>query len=235
MGASFVSRTVPGTLTKNQLEEKFREIQADAAHEDGNSYSGQLNMCRGLKVVNKTFDSVRLAEEWLDENCQKWECAQAVKAKNIVKVVTQKPSFNGKKDYLVHLSIHGPETYHQLKSCVTDLQGQQRTLVPADELSQEQKDNIRRLYKAFYEASQVYRTWKNEWDAKLSILQKVEQTFTEYESLSTIRSNLAENQRILKEKEQALVQYDAELCNILYPTATEDKGEVWVIGGVCAS
>jgi hypothetical protein len=60
------------------IKAQFEAYQEEAAYEDGHSYSGRLNMCPGLDITAKTFDSYDEAEEWLMDNCLKCENAKAV-------------------------------------------------------------------------------------------------------------------------------------------------------------
>jgi hypothetical protein len=68
-----VKSTKPATI-----KAQFKSYQDEAAHDDGHSYSGRLNMCPGLDITTQTFETYDEAEEWLDENCKKWENAKAV-------------------------------------------------------------------------------------------------------------------------------------------------------------
>jgi hypothetical protein len=78
MGASWQMMQVPGDKTWNEVTDLFADVQDQDLYENGHSYSGGFGMARGLKRVNQTFDSSRMAERWLQENAQKWEEALAV-------------------------------------------------------------------------------------------------------------------------------------------------------------
>jgi Zn-finger nucleic acid-binding protein len=79
MGACFDEITLDGKLTTSQVEKKFKEHQDMCDQESGQSYSGRLNMCNGLKFAHTEFESYKKAFEYLDKNCQKWENAIAVR------------------------------------------------------------------------------------------------------------------------------------------------------------
>ena len=80
MGASFNTFKVPGTLTKSEVKVRFDEAQSQDRHENGHSYSGGIGMANGLVFIGKTFPDIQVAQDWLDENAQKWGPALAVTA-----------------------------------------------------------------------------------------------------------------------------------------------------------
>lgn len=78
MGANFQTMTLAGTLTRNQVEEAFALAQDQDRYENGHSYSGGFGMATGISFPPVTFRDVRSADDWLDENCVKWEDALCV-------------------------------------------------------------------------------------------------------------------------------------------------------------
>lgn len=80
MGACFQTATLSGSKEKVKVE--FAQIQKQDLYENGHSYSGGFGMAQGLKFEYKEFDNGFEACEWLQENCQKWEHAKAVKIRN---------------------------------------------------------------------------------------------------------------------------------------------------------
>lgn len=80
MGAEFDDLDLDGTLSEREVKSRFEAYQNECAHESGNSYSGRLNMCNGLVFAQvRVFDSQNEAYEYLQNKCQKWENAIAVK------------------------------------------------------------------------------------------------------------------------------------------------------------
>lgn len=83
MGANFESVYVKGEASQAELHRFFKLEQAQCAWESGHEYSGRLNMCQGLSIVTKvSFETIKLAEDWISEHAEKWEEALAVKAKH---------------------------------------------------------------------------------------------------------------------------------------------------------
>ena len=68
-----------GELSETKLEIEFKDHQSMCASESGNSYSGRLNMCNGLDIQDRVFNSYNEAEEYITSKFQKWENAIAVK------------------------------------------------------------------------------------------------------------------------------------------------------------
>lgn len=89
MGASFNTRGYDGSLTKEQVKQKFAADQEQCRHENGHSYSGGIGMADGLEFDDtKTFDDWMAANTYLQERAQKWEAAIAVK----IKATAEKPA-----------------------------------------------------------------------------------------------------------------------------------------------
>lgn len=79
MGANFCTISIPASLPRQEVTKQFQQAQDQDRYENGHSYSGGLGMASGLKFEDKTFPSVREAEDYLMDACVKWEEARAVK------------------------------------------------------------------------------------------------------------------------------------------------------------
>lgn len=80
MGADIDTLEVKSTKV-SAVQKEFKAYQKEAAYESGNSYSGRLNMCRGLEFTNRTFDSYDEAYTYLEAKVQKWDNALAAEFK----------------------------------------------------------------------------------------------------------------------------------------------------------
>ncbi len=81
MGAVYVERKLVDQDVKS-LKARFKELQEQAAWENGNSYSGDINMAPGLDLeLHLVFESYQDASQYLENRVQKWESALAVKYK----------------------------------------------------------------------------------------------------------------------------------------------------------
>lgn len=70
-------------LTEAYVTQYYKDQCEDAAYEDGNSYSGRINMSTGIEFHrDKYFNSLDAALDYINENAQKWENAIAVKFVN---------------------------------------------------------------------------------------------------------------------------------------------------------
>jgi hypothetical protein len=79
MGACFDSRCYNGNLTFKAIEAQFKNDQTEDRYENGHSYSGGIGMADGLELRPNTFQTQNEAWDWLQDNCQKWKAALAVR------------------------------------------------------------------------------------------------------------------------------------------------------------
>jgi hypothetical protein len=57
----------------------FEREQEQDRFENGHSYSGGIGMANGLRILQAPmFTRDKDADEWLADNCEKWEAAKAV-------------------------------------------------------------------------------------------------------------------------------------------------------------
>ena len=81
MGASYVSHSID-KCTANELSCNVDSLCQEAAHEFGHGpYSGDWGekIDKGVRHVNKTFNSYFEADIWLQDNAEKWGALLAVK------------------------------------------------------------------------------------------------------------------------------------------------------------
>ena len=79
MGCNFVSMTVDGSATEEQVAEHFRHEQDEDRYYNGHVYSGGMGMATGLTFTKKEFPNADAAHEWLENHAQKWGRALAVR------------------------------------------------------------------------------------------------------------------------------------------------------------
>lgn len=79
MGAFYNTMRRDGDLTKDQLRSVFEAAQQQDRYENGHMYSGGFGMAAGLSITDKKFTGWQEADEYLQEHCQKWENALAVR------------------------------------------------------------------------------------------------------------------------------------------------------------
>lgn len=79
MGAAYQQMKLPGSLRAAEVKLKFRDEQERDRRENGHSYSSGFGQCTSLTILSKTFTEMFLAQEWLEDNAQKWGPALAVK------------------------------------------------------------------------------------------------------------------------------------------------------------
>lgn len=83
MGVCYVDNFIEDEetpLSESDLQYAFRDSQEIDLYENGHCYSGGIGMAEGLQIVrDKKFGSFREANEWVEENAQKWGPALAVR------------------------------------------------------------------------------------------------------------------------------------------------------------
>lgn len=81
MGCNFQMTTLPGDLDEAEVRRRFQAMQDLDRYENGHSYSGGFGMADGLKIVPLPphVKDWRVLEETLDDICEKWGPAQAVR------------------------------------------------------------------------------------------------------------------------------------------------------------
>lgn len=78
MGANYQSMNVT-TTDKKAVESTFLDAQETDRYENGHSYSGGFGMATGLTFkAPEKFTSDDAADDWLQENAEKWGDALAV-------------------------------------------------------------------------------------------------------------------------------------------------------------
>lgn len=81
MGANFETITMPGNLSRAEVEKRFADAQDQDRYEHGHSYSGGMGMASGLSFEDngREFPDSASAYDYLDCTCEKWSHAIAVK------------------------------------------------------------------------------------------------------------------------------------------------------------
>jgi hypothetical protein len=259
MGATFISKTLEGNLTQNQVRDKFKEIQAQCRFEHGHdAYNGTFSTVGSIEIVTRTFDTVESAEEWLNDNCEKWASAKAVRAKD-VHVLTSTLTFPTKqvrghygshdeilssdlriicvrndKEYDVKDVIS--ETFHYAKTFRYRQNEKKRwECVPATEMKEEDKKECVRLFDAYYDALSAYNNARRGMKELVNFLQdKLLLPFDDYEKLKAFRQQASDAVKAILPVQKALLEFDEEKHKSLTSKTTRNNGEVWVIGAIAA-
>lgn len=86
MGACFDSATFKACDEKT-LTKKFSELQEGRSYDNGSdTYAGHIGIARGLTISSKSFKTVNEAEDYVQNNAQKWSSAIAVKVGDFSKI-----------------------------------------------------------------------------------------------------------------------------------------------------
>lgn len=86
MGACFDSTTFKASDEKT-LKESFSHHQECLRYDNGSdTYAGHMGIAQGISITSKSFKTVSEAEDYVEQNAQKWGPAIAVKVGDFSKV-----------------------------------------------------------------------------------------------------------------------------------------------------
>ncbi len=213
--------TLPGNLSRSEVLEKYRDRQDRDEREYGtDGYNGTFSTCRAPRFYDKSFPTVDEAITWLDDVLNKRESA-AVRAKDVRKVVAKRPTFNGEV-----AGLYGePWSYRNRSNGFT----------PADQLNNEEKDKLKKLYDEWSNCRVPFTNAKNAFGVLYSALNDLTAEFTSWKELKAARAVFVKEKARYDKAAVALNAFDQELKEKLYGDGVEDRGEVWVIAGLASS
>ena len=88
MGAQFDSATFPACSTE-QLKTQFKEHCEELIYQHGHdAYGGHMGKS-GLQITSKVFKDANEAQDWLENNTEKWGSAKAVQVGDFTKAFPQ--------------------------------------------------------------------------------------------------------------------------------------------------
>ena len=250
MGASHLTMAMDGNLTQAQVRAKFEDIQAQHAHEDGCSYSGQWNMCRGLTFPNPGFKEAlpeKEAYDWLGDHCNKWEDAKAIRC--IVRKPASKPTFTFPPGYRDSGSSgEFGKAWRIAYKQDSDTYRITETLVKgADALSLEDRKAICEAVIKSKDADRAERRARDMFQKAINALNGQGKFDSEegmwkpdttplpdefYAKLPALRLAAFDATKALRAAEAALKDLDDKLGDPLMGYKDET---IWLIGGTCAS
>jgi hypothetical protein len=183
MGANFQDYTLPGNKTIADVQQWFKQEQERCRDEYGSDpYNGTFSTVRGISFPNlSVFATVRAAQEWLADNTDKWECAKAVKVRNVVTKPKIRPTFDGKPQ-----NGWGAEW----KSFLYIRHSTAPIFVPADQLSDTKKGKLQKLWEAYLLACEQHAEVKKVYDPLFYALQNMDADFNDYRGLKAARTKL---------------------------------------------
>lgn len=223
MGANFCTREYPGEYTTAQVETAFELDQRNSRYENGNSYSGDIGCISGLEITSKVFDSIKEAETYLENNTEKWQDAKAVRFRNVRRECLKRPTFSdGHPTVLCMGKDRSYQTYYK---------DGELCFAAANELPTVQKAKLRKLWTAYRKANDASNAALHQSHALLTRYNNLKEPFTAYSSLRAARNKVVKTLQKLQAANQALQEYDKELCAKLYEYSEVDGGLRWLVGG----
>ena len=89
-----------------KVAQRFSNAQSEDEYENGHSYSGGWGQKEGLRNTGKVFDTLNEAEEWIQENNDKWGSADAVQYRANGKETTSSVNSRKKLEKVELINYH---------------------------------------------------------------------------------------------------------------------------------
>jgi hypothetical protein len=242
MGACFHTEVFDGKLTQKELEKAYNARVEDLRSEYGsNAYNGTFSTLHGIHIETRVFETQREAEDYLDNVCEKWGNAVAVKYKDRREEKTKEPTFEGKlsKEYNCSVIItDASDCSYGLRCAISVLAAPdyKRRMLIADQLTPTQKTQFVKGYEAWRAKHDEARAAEITFRDALSMIGTTKEPITT-EMLKPLKSAGNQRHKLRKaaDAEAAwLKAVDKKFAENLYATKTVDCGEQWLVGGVCA-
>jgi hypothetical protein len=223
MGAAVITAVLPDQDPAT-LRQAYSQMSDQAAYEDGNSYSGNWNMCPGLVIHDQVLQDRQAAHDFLDERAQKWEAAHAVRFHSVKSERVKEPTFAGKPNY----GYQGTQPIYT-RNYLGQAQGE---IVAADQLGEQDKARVLKLATEFENAELAARRARAGLEAVGQRIVKLEAVKAS-EIAAAQRQARKANAELAKASE-ALRKLEAKLVPKLYASKSVDEGQKWLLLGVAA-
>jgi hypothetical protein len=242
MGACFHTEVFDGKLTPKELEKAYNDRVESLRDEYGsNAYNGTFSTLHGITVGNRVFETQREADDYLDGVCEKWGNAVAVKYKDRREEKTKEPTFEGKlsKEYNCAVIItDASDCSYGLQCAINAITAPdyKRRLLIADQLTQTQKSQFLKAYNTWREKHQAAAVASQNFQGALSLVGGTKEPITT-EMLKPLKVFGNQRHKLRAAADVAALRLrtvDTKFAEKLYATKTVDRGEQWLVGGVCA-
>lgn len=239
MGVCFLSTSLDGKKTPEQVQQAFRNMREEAEYSSGNEYSGDWNMCNGLSIRSDlVFENAQKAEAWLADNTQKWEVAKAVRFNDSKQEPVKEPTYGGKKASLTTGSLRPYDSICEgFKLFSIDYLGRGTDgtdLVVADQLTPAQKEKAKKLVEAYQKAHNIAEEARDNFLQMTEAMTNLGSDFSDFNGLKMARNKAILSKKADASTKAALIAYDKERMSKTYEEKTVSLGQQWMIGGWAA-
>lgn len=248
MGAVLYCEPFDGKLTREEIREAYKNRRHEMEIEYGtDAYNGTWSTLDGsIEFLDQVCKSHNEAEELIDTHANKWGAALAVKFRNTETKTVKAPTFDSKphdshenRRIFIAVPTLTPQQYIT-RAIVqhTDLRmsGPRHSFVPADSLSDAVKNKL-------IAAAQHYDDVdKNDAQIQYQLVEITNRMSNPREAVTSADFVALRRLRKAREKSFAarqkaaikLYELDNKYAEKLYKTETQDNGEMWLVGGLCA-
>lgn len=249
MGAVFHCESFDGNISKDELKRVYARRRAEMAREQGTDpYNGTWSTLDGsieFLAQAAPYPSCRAAEEAAEAVASKWGAAIAARYRDTRQKTIKSPTFDGAsrdQNYAVHV-VHGPSEHYYTRAVANvgrqnpNTHQYERVYVAADQLSAATRARLLGATQRYVDAARARRDFEN------TIRELTKQlldptapiTPTTFTQLKRARASLVKAATAAQKAGRRLHELDEKHSAKLYITTTQDDGEKWLIGGLCAS
>jgi preprotein translocase subunit SecA len=240
MGAVFHTEVFDGSLSVNDLRKQYNSRVEDLSVEYGtNAYNGTFTTLNGIEIEDRTFDTEREADEYLNSKAMKWQNAIAVKYKDQRSQFKKEPTFAGKKaGDGSHLITQRTVGQYALKAISERYSSESDSWigVPADQLKPAQQQALLAAHGAWRAKRREFLTLDQDIAIRADKFKRPDNEFTT-EDFRVFKTLIGRRRKIWLAAEKTaakLSALDQKLAKKLYETEIIDHGVKWLVGGVCA-
>jgi hypothetical protein len=250
MGAVFYCESFDGNISKDELKRVYARRRAEMERQHGTDpYNGTWSTLDGsIEFIAQStpYPSYRAAEEAADAVANKRGAAVAVRYRDTHQKTVKAPTFDGlsgTQNNCAVLVSHGPNEHYYTRAVVDVGRQNPKTLqyervrVAADQLSAATKIRLLVAAHAYVTATRALRDCENTLRELTKQLLDPAATVapTTFTQLKRARTTLVKAHAVAKKTGRRLHELDEKYSAKLYRTMTQDDGEKWLIGGLCAS
>lgn len=249
MGTVFYCESFDGSISKDELKRTYARRRAEMVRQHGTDpYNGTWSTLSGaIEFIAQSapYPEYQAAEEAAEAVANKWGAAIAVRYRDTHQKTVKSPTFDGAsrdQNYAVHV-VHGPSEHYYTRAVANvgrqnpNTHQYERVYIAADQLSAATRTRLLDATQKYVTATRARRDFENTIRELTKQLLNPTATVapTTFTQLKRARTTLVRAHAAAQKAGRRLHELDEKYSAKLYRTMTQDDGEKWLIGGLCAS
>jgi hypothetical protein len=246
MGAVFHCERFDGELTQDQLLRRYRERRQELEVEYGtDAYNGTFSTLDGSLIIhNETLNSEKEAVDFIDKRAEKWCAAHAIKFRDVQKENAVEPTFRGKKalelGYGGRIAVPAlpDQPHYYLKSVVQAMKPgtYEYEFAAADQLKAAIQEKLLAAATALFNMNKEYKGVQLNLERICHRIPRVDSDISteDFASVKKLRKQVEKLWKTTRRLAVQLYDLDQKHGVKLYEIQDVDRGEFWLVGGLCA-